>query len=80
MEEFLGEHDDDDISGQSAYADLLPFIHEYKCAGMPLNWLIGPIFDTYPWQIHNSPMEVPWAFYIHQTLGLSVVTGVAIRL
>jgi len=35
----------------------------YKCADVCLDLSIGSLFESYPWQIHNSSMDVPWSFF-----------------
>jgi hypothetical protein len=47
--------------------DMVP---EYKCAGVWLDWPVGSFYETYPWQVHNSPMDVPWIFFAIQDHGV----------
>ena len=44
-------------------SDSSKFPDGQQCADMCLDWPIGSLFESYPWQIHNSPMDVPWSFF-----------------
>ena len=39
----------------------------YKCASVCLDWPKGSLFESYLWQIHNSPMDVPWSFFAYDS-------------
>jgi len=45
----------------------LDSITMYKCASVCLDWPTGSLFESYLWQIHNSPMDVLWSFFAYDS-------------